>query len=134
MEQKHSWHGGLGFIISPRMRDYVKSYEYVSDRVAVLDLRIPTKSGGHIFYRIVNGYGPTTPRAQANPQTVSDFYESLSRAVNVPSRWELFICGDFNAKLGKVSLDEASETNISDHVGRYAVGRRNSNGVFTNCV
>ena len=36
--------------------------------------------------------------------------------------------GDFNSKLGKVSQDENLETNISLHVGRYAVGTRNSNG------
>ena len=128
MEQRDSYHGGLGFIISPRMRDYVKSYSYISDRVAVLDLLIPTKSGAPVHYRMVNAYGPTTPRAQSNPQAVIDFYQSLSHAINVPSRWEYYICGDFNSKLGKVSLEESTETNISDHVGRYAVGRRNSNG------
>lgn len=128
MEQRDSYHGGLGFIISPRMRDYVKSYSYISDRVAALDLLIPTKSGAPVNYRMVNAYGPTTPRAQSNPQAVIDFYQSLSHAINVPSRWEYYICGDFNSKLGKVSLEESTETNISDHVGRYAVGRRNSNG------
>ena len=128
MEQKDSWHGGLGFVISPRMQDYVKSYSYISDRVAVLDLVIPTKSGAPINYRLVNAYGPTTPRAQSHPQLVCDFYESLGHAVNVPSRWEYYICGDFNAKLGKVSLEESIQTNIHDHVGRYAVGCRNSNG------
>ena len=59
MEQKQSRHGGLGFGISSRMFDYVKSYAYISDRVAVLDLQIPTKSGLFTNYRIVNAYGPT---------------------------------------------------------------------------
>ena len=37
--------------------------------------------------------------------------------------------GDLNAKLGKISpLDESLHTNINNHIGRYAVGTRNSNG------
>ena len=128
MDQKHSRRGGLGFVIGSRMQDFIKSYGYISDRVAILDLQIPTKSGLIINYRIVNAYGPTLPRALENPQLITDFYQSLSSACNIPSRYELFIMGDFNSKLGKNSLDELMETNISDHVGRFAVGTRNSNG------
>ena len=29
MDQKHGWHGGLGFVLSPRMLPFVKSYSYV---------------------------------------------------------------------------------------------------------
>ena len=36
--------------------------------------------------------------------------------------------GDFNSKLGQVTLEECQQTDIQDHVGRYAVGTRNSNG------
>ena len=36
--------------------------------------------------------------------------------------------GDMNSKLGKVSLSESTDTNVYEHVGRYAVGTRNSNG------
>ena len=128
MEQKHALHGGLGFVISLRMQQYVKSYGYISDRVAVLDLHIPGRSGTIIKYRFVNCYSPTLPRAVENPQLISQFYQSLSSACNVPSRYELYIMGDFNAKLGKVQLHESLETNIHNHVGRYAVGTRNSNG------
>ena len=127
-EQKHCRHGGLGFAISPRLQECVKSCSYISDRVAILNLHIPTKSGTPIKCRIVNAYGPTTPRAANNPQLVSHFYDTLNRAIDVPARFELYIMGDFNAKLGKVSLNESQETNISDHVGRYAVGTRNCNG------
>ena len=128
LEQKHCRHGGLGFVINPHMNDYIKSYSYISDPVAVFDLQVPTKSGIPINYRIVNAYGPTMQRASNEPQLLTSFYQTLSSAVKVPSRFELYIMGDFNSKLGKVTLDETVETNISDHVGRYAVGTRNSNG------
>ena len=45
IEQKVGRHYGLGFLISPKMRKLVKSYAYISDRVAILTLQIRTKSG-----------------------------------------------------------------------------------------
>ena len=127
IDQKHCRHGGLGFVISSRITPYVKTYKYVSDRVAVLDLEIPNKSTGAVRYRIVNAYGPTTPRASNNPNLVRDFYRALNCAINVPARYELIIMGDFNAKVGKLTYEEL-QTEIINHVGRYGVGIRNSNG------
>ena len=128
MEQKNCRHGGLGFVISPKIQKFVKSYGYISDRVAILDLQIPTKSGKPTNYRIVNAYGPTSQRAFQNPQVVQTFYQSLGIACKVPSRFELFVMGDFNSKLGKLSLEESQDPNIPNHVGRFAVGMRNDNG------
>ena len=129
MDQKQCRHGGLGFAISPRMNQFVSSYGYVSDRVAVMDLKIPSSSGQQIHYRIVNAYGPTSKRVLDNPQLVQNFYETLSSSCDVPSRYEFYVMGDLNAKLGKISpLDESLHTNINNHIGRYAVGTRNSNG------
>ena len=36
------------------------------------------------------------------------------------------ICGDFNAKVGKLSKSDI-ELGISDHVGKYCIGTRNPN-------
>ncbi|KAL5248389.1 hypothetical protein ACHWQZ_G017537 [Mnemiopsis leidyi] len=128
VEQKLGRHYGLGFAISPKMQKYAKSHSYISDRVAILTLQIPTKSGSIIYYRIVNAYGPTLQRATENPQEITNFYQALTQAINVPARYELYLLGDFNSKLGRTSSLEIQETNISEHVGRYAVGTRNSNG------
>jgi exonuclease III len=35
MEQNKGRHGGLGFIISPRLLPYVTDYQYTSDRVPI---------------------------------------------------------------------------------------------------
>ena len=51
MDQKICRHGGLGFVISPRMLQFVKSYSYVSDRVAIMDIHIPNKGTGFVKYR-----------------------------------------------------------------------------------
>ena len=128
IEQKIGRHYGLGFVISPKMQKYAKSHSYISDRVAILTLQIPTKSGSIINYRIVNAYGPTLQRATENPQEITNFYQALTLAINVPVRYELYLLGDFNSKLGRTNPLELQETSIAEHVGRYAVGTRNSNG------
>ena len=86
MDQKDSRHGGLGFVISPKALCWIKSYNYVSDRVAFLDLLIPNSGGGETNYRIINAYGPTQPRATSNPELVTKFYQDLQVAYNVPAR------------------------------------------------
>ena len=127
MEQRHGRHGGLGFVIAPRMLQFVKTYKYISDRVAILDIEIPNSTSGSIKYRIVNAYGPTNPRCIANPQLVTDFYNAVTSAIDIPSRYELFVMGDFNSRLGKLS-DEERTLNVTNHIGIHAVGIRNCNG------
>ena len=127
MQQKNSYHGGLGFILSPKVQPWIKSYTYLSDRVAFLDIQIPSKGGGEVNYRIINAYGPTQPRATADPLLATAFYRDLTRAYEVPSRYEVYFAGDFNAKLGKLTAEERA-SDVSRNVGRYAVGTRNSNG------
>ena len=121
-------HGGLGFIISKRLLDSVISYKTISDRVAYLDFQIPCNNVNKPWRaRIVNCYSPTLPKATKNPILIEKFYDELSVATNVPSRVELFVTGDFNAKLGKRSIID-EDNGLSDFMGKYGVGRRNDNG------
>ena len=64
----------------PTLKQYVKSYGYISDRVAVLDLHIPTKFGAPIIYRIVNAYGPTTPTSTEQPSGCRRFLPASNTA------------------------------------------------------
>ena len=41
-KQVNDWHGGIGFVISARMCDYIKSAERISDCVCYLDLTLVT--------------------------------------------------------------------------------------------
>ena len=128
MEQKLATHRGLGFVIGPRLLDRVLSFGYVSDRVATIDLAIPMrKAGTTTKCRIVNAYGPTTDRAREDPSLVDSFYAELSSAINIPSRWQLFVCGDFNSKLGKLRNTD-KEAGLNTCMGSYGMGIRNSNG------
>ena len=45
MQQKEASHRGLGFVIGPRLLDYIIRYRYARDHVAILDIAIPTRNG-----------------------------------------------------------------------------------------
>jgi exonuclease III len=77
--------------------------------------------------RIVNCYSPTNPKTVSNPAATDQFYCELQEAINVPARHDIWILGDFNAKLGKRS-DHDFQNGLHKNIGRHGVGRRNENG------
>ncbi|KAL6486765.1 hypothetical protein MHYP_G00061570 [Metynnis hypsauchen] len=76
---------------------------YVSERIAIIDMAIPTRNGSALNLRLINAYGPTSDRVAEDPSIRDNFYAELEFAINTPARWLIFICGDFNSKLGKVT-------------------------------
>ena len=70
---------------------------------------------------------PHRKHVEANPNKLRDFYNNLSRAVNVPARWELFVMGVFNSKLGKLSPDDI-QNGLYLYMGKFGNGTRNENG------
>ena len=123
------WHGGLGFLINRDFTGHVKSYKQISDRVAYLDAELPASSPDKplTHLRLVNCYSPTNPKSILNPQLAQRFYDELNHALDVPARYELWILGDFNAKIGKLHLDHPVY-GINEIMGSYSIGRRNENG------
>ena len=128
-DQKNGYHGGLGFFINNRVLHFFRSFHQISDRVVYMDFYVPSKFDRQppCKLRIVNCYSPTNPRTISNPEATDQFYRELQLAVDVPARFELWILGDFNAKLGKRS-DLDFESGLHNNIGRYGVGRRNENG------
>ena len=128
-DQKTGRHGGLGFLINARVNHYFRSFHQISDRVAFMDFYIPSKfvNKPPCKMRIVNCYSPTNPKTLSNPAATDQFYYELQEAINVPARHEIWILGDFNAKLGKRS-DHDFQNGLHKNIGRHGVGRRNENG------
>ena len=122
-DQKTGRHGGLGFLINARVNHYFRSFHQISDRVAFMDFFIPSKfvNKPPCKMRIVNCYSPTNPKTLSNPAATDQ------EAINVPARHEIWILGDFNAKLGKRS-DHDFQNGLHKNIGRHGVGRRNENG------
>lgn len=128
-DQKNGRHGGLGFLINSRVNHYFKSFHQISDRVVYMDFFIPSKfiNKPPCKMRIVNCYSPTNPKTISNPTATDQFYCELQEAINVPARYEIWMLGDFNAKLGKRS-NQDFDSGLHNNIGRHGVGRRNENG------
>ena len=126
-EQKNGRHYGLGFVISPRFIDYVVCWNSISDRVSFLDLELPTKSGKLIKCRVVNVYGPHKKLAENNQQLLINFYSQVRDALNVPANVEIFVLGDFNSKLGKMTVSD-KDFGFGRFMGIHGMGLRNDMG------
>ena len=106
MQQKQATYLGLDFVIGPTLLDHVLSFAYVSDCVAFIDLSMPMRNGSITKCHVINVYGPTAEQAREDPTLVNTLYNELGSAITIPSRWQNFICGDFNSKLGKLSQED----------------------------
>ena len=126
-EQRNSRHHGLGFVISPRLIDYVVRWTCISDRVCFLDLEFPTKSGKLLRCRVVNVYGPHKKLAENDQQLLIDFYGQVRDALTVPANVETFVLGDFNSKLGKMTTSDM-DFGFGRFMGKFGMGSRNEMG------
>ena len=115
---------GLGFYISPKLRNYFYGTKHISNRIAVIQFRIPLKQGKKIQLTIINVYAPTSQRVRANEQEAIDFYDQLQHTYNLykGKSHYVIIAGDLNSKLG------AKLTNEEEFIGSYGKGTRNNNG------
>ena len=106
---------------------HVRSWWYISDRVAAIELSIPTSQGKSTYCRVIDAYGPTLQKASENPSLLDCFYAELSKAVFAPSHYQVFVCGDFNSKLGTLSPED-EEIGLSYNMGVHSKGKKNKNG------
>ncbi|KAL5247145.1 hypothetical protein ACHWQZ_G019116 [Mnemiopsis leidyi] len=120
-------HGGLGFVVSKKLAPHIEKFQYISDRVSFIDIKIPCRNNNPMLVRCINAYSPTNTKSRKDISLSTSFYEDLQKASNVPSRWEVYYLGDFNGKVGKLTYSD-SVNGLHHHVGRYGMGTRNFNG------
>ena len=93
-----SRHYGLAFAVSAQLTHRFMRYRSVSDRLAVLQIKLGTKS----TLTIINAYGPTTKLANNNQDLQEDFFSQLAALSTRYSSSSLFIiAGYLNRKLGR---------------------------------
>lgn len=106
---------GVGFAISPRIRPYLTRFWAHSDRIGVLQLKLPHAGTVHI----ITAYSPHSGRPYTE---VTRFYDKLSALLSeLPRRDITLVAGDFNAKLGQRDTGDA-------YMGTHGRGARNRNG------
>ncbi|XP_047537878.1 craniofacial development protein 2-like [Vanessa atalanta] len=93
---------GVGFIIKDQVIEYVEEFIAISERIAIMNLKLP---GYKAPWSIVQIYSPTE---QAKDDTINKFYFDLNRAIIDHCHKNLIILGDFNGHIGKRRPGEES--------------------------
>jgi len=121
-------HYGLGFVISPNINRLVYKHWSVNDRLAVLQIQANEKTnnkGRKSFIYIVNAYAPHSGITKKDPVTSENFYSDLTNTLKSLTNGKTFICGDFNAKIGKPTNGVVHQI-----MGHHSRGTRNENGTL----
>ena len=106
---------GIGFLLHPRITDYVNKIKSYSNRVVALNIQLSGKDQ----FCIIQVYAPTS---DYDDEAVEAFYEAVNKAVEENKARYTIVMGDFNAKIGECQPEE--ETII----GKFGYGQRNARG------
>lgn len=111
--EEHRVHG-VGFAVRNSL---ISSIDPPSDGTArILSLRLTTNSGP---VNIISAYAPTLC---SSAEAKDNFYEELENAIKSTDSEQLYLLGDFNARIGS---DHASWPRC---IGHFGVGKLNENG------
>ncbi|GBP91607.1 hypothetical protein EVAR_99906_1 [Eumeta japonica] len=86
---------GVGFIIKQHLKQYVEEFIGISERIAILNMKLP---GYKKLWSIVQIYSPTE---QSNSVTINNFYQNLNEAIQKHTHENLIVMGDFNTNRSK---------------------------------
>eukprot|EP00117_Sycon_ciliatum_P012406 scpid43739/ scgid1192/ LINE-1 reverse transcriptase homolog len=115
-------YGGLGLAIGPRLLPHLSRWRAVSDRLGYALFSFPSPNKNSMAY--ISAYAPTLPTSEKTPAVRQEFYDSLLTLIrSFAKRTLVLVGGDFNAKVGRRHASDAYTC-----LGRWANGRRNSNG------
>ena len=100
---------GTGFIVHKSLRDNIIELKGISERLCFLKLK-----GKHNNQVFIQCYAPTTGRPE---EEVDEFYERLQDLIDIVSqRDDLFILGDFNAKVGGLNSSHPQAVGIHSNI------------------
>lgn len=92
----------VGFIIKKQIAEYVEAFVGISERIAMINLRLP---GFKAPWSIVQIYSPTE---QAKEETTNKFYLDLNKVIIEHCHINLIVLGDFNGQIGERRPGEES--------------------------
>ncbi|XP_072022386.1 craniofacial development protein 2-like [Amphiura filiformis] len=106
---------GIGFLIHPKFKDFVKGMKCHSNRVISVTVQLT----GNKQLRIVQVYAPTS---EYDDEAVEEVYEEIAKAIEESEAEYTIVMGDFNAKIGSYQPGEESI------MGKFGIGERNDRG------
>lgn len=91
---------GVGFIIKKYLTNYVESFIGVSERIALMNLKLP---GYKDPWTIIQVYSPTE---QSDTVSIESFYLDLNKTIQDYAYKNLVVIGDFNGQIGERQPEE----------------------------
>ncbi|XP_069360854.1 craniofacial development protein 2-like [Maniola hyperantus] len=107
---------GIGFLIRKELKDYINEFIGISERIAILNIKLPPSEE---MWSIVQIYSPTE---QSTSTEIDFFYSTLTEVIKNHTHKNLIVMGDFNAQIGSRRNGEEIV------IGPYSSGRRTRNG------
>ncbi|XP_045448961.1 uncharacterized protein LOC123657463 [Melitaea cinxia] len=93
-------HHGVGFIIKRHLLNYVESFIGISERIALINLKLP---GYEDPWSIIQVYSPTE---QYDSGSIDSFYLELNKTIQNHTYKNFILMGDFNGQIGVQQLEE----------------------------
>lgn len=75
---------GVGFLIKKHLSSKIEEFIGVSERIAILNIRLPTKNDKEEQWTIIQAYAPTEPKKRKNKEDIKrceEFYIKLTKTM-----------------------------------------------------
>lgn len=112
---------GVGFLIKKYLSHNIEEIVGISERVCILNIKLPTSREKTESWSIIQAYAPTETTKKEHKIKIESFYKDLEKATQLAHK-NTIVMGDFNGKIGQCNLGE-------EHlIGKHSYGKRSNNG------
>lgn len=112
---------GVGFMIKINLVNNIEELRGVSERIAILNIKLSLSGKKEERWSIIQAYSPTETDKKEDVKTIEKFYEDLQNTIDNAHK-NVIVMGDFN---GQIGIQNSGEENT---IGNYGYGNRSKNG------
>ncbi|CAB3228197.1 unnamed protein product [Arctia plantaginis] len=112
---------GVGFLIKQELMRNVVEIKGISEKIAVLNIKLPLHHEKDTNWSIIQVYSPTEPKNKQGIAKIELFYKDLQTTIQNSCK-NIIIMGDFNGQVGVCNPGEDYT------IGKYGYGKRSKNG------
>ncbi|KAJ2949787.1 hypothetical protein O0L34_g11101 [Tuta absoluta] len=108
-------------LIRKHLANKIEEIKGISERITVLNIKLPTNKNQEETWTIIQAYSPTESNKKEDIARTEKFYEDLHATIE-DSYKNLIVMGDFNGQIGKREPGEEYA------IGTHGSGERSKNG------